>query len=165
MFFDLVSSSTHQHDHDTVQFVRLTGAFHGLDGPFQHQVLALAQLVDNAFQLLGVDSPVSHHLPDTLVLRRRIQVQGRTPSGGSPIVPTTETVHGVRGPCSPLDILFGDFIQALVSVDIVLALGEDGLPRTHVFLSLEQITRLRSPQGVPGLIVRLQCRCRVCGFF
>lgn len=133
--------------------MRLTGAFQGLDGPFEHQGVVLSRLINRVFELLGVDSPLSRCLPDTLVLRRRIQVQGRAPSGNIPIPLEAEAVHGDREPCSPLDIGLGDLVQALVSFDIVLARGEDGLPRTHVFLCPERITRLWSSPLALGRVV------------
>lgn len=104
----------------------------------------LTQLIDSVFSLLNVKSPVSFDPLDTLVLRRRIR--GSFPSDQPTILAIQEECeNGFRQPCSPLHIGYGDLIESVVSVDITLSRGFDGLPRTHVFLCPESITRLRSP--------------------
>lgn len=106
----------------------------------------LAHLIDSVFHQLDIRSPVPTNLPDTLTLRRRIR--DGTSSQNRTLDLFMETDPGCRTKCTALDIGFGDLIEALVKVDIVSERDKDGLPRTHVFLSPERVTRLHPHRAI-----------------
>lgn len=119
-----------------MQYIRLAGAFNGIDGPFQHQMHILMTLFETVFETLGVSSPVPFEPPHTLVLCRR--------PTRSPILFEVEEKDHLPTPYTTLDLQWGDFVEVSTSIDIVLTRGEDGLPRTNVYLSFDRVTLLCS---------------------
>lgn len=95
-------------------------------------------MIDTIFEHMSLDAPTRDNLPDTLVLRRRFAAPDGTPI--QPLKAWISHADGHKEQCRGQDITPGSSVDITAHFDIVFTRNEeDGLPRTDIFLSFDEI--------------------------
>lgn len=129
-------------------YIRLVPGYQRWQQPFQKQRQALSNVIHAIFLQLGLEAPSSTETPPaTIVFNRRLLL-------GAARFPEV-AVMGRRGELEDAvegELDAGDLVDITAWFDIAVVQGNDGLPRTSVFMAFDRVVRLRTQMELEFLV-------------
>lgn len=128
----------------SARFLRLGAGFEGWEPAFSTQIRSLQEVISTLFERMRLEPPRLEGVPSTLFVRKIVTGYPKDGEFKTWIINSRGKLERRHA----RDLVNGDLVDVEVVPEVVLINGTDGLPRTSVFFSFDNVVRLKRADEV-----------------